>query len=184
MAWRSQPGMVRRAGIALIGVAMTSLVASLATAPYALFHFNRFAAYGLVANLVAVPLTGLWVMPWAVAGVHPAAVRARGMGAGADGLGRRGHRRHRPHGGRLGRRGRAVAGDAGLGAGRRSRAAACGYACGRRAGDWPACRSSFSALPRPPWSARLTSSCPATGGWSRCAASMGCCSFRPIGRPS
>jgi competence protein ComEC len=66
MAWRSQSGMVRRTWIALVGVAMTSLVASLATAPYALFHFNRFAAYGLVANLLAVPLTGLWVMPWAV----------------------------------------------------------------------------------------------------------------------
>jgi competence protein ComEC len=67
MAWRSQSGWIRRAGIALIGVAMTSLVAGLATAPFALFHFNRFAAYGLIANLLAVPLTGLWVMPWAVA---------------------------------------------------------------------------------------------------------------------
>ena len=47
-------------------VALTTLVAGLATAPFALFHFNRVAAYGLVANLGAVPLTALWIMPWAV----------------------------------------------------------------------------------------------------------------------
>jgi competence protein ComEC len=47
-------------------VAFTSLVAGLATGPFALYHFNRFADYGLVANLIAVPLTGLWVMPWGV----------------------------------------------------------------------------------------------------------------------
>src|SRR5205823_11258475 len=34
---------------------------------YAIYHFNRMANYGLVANLLAVPLTSFWVMPWAVA---------------------------------------------------------------------------------------------------------------------
>lgn len=48
------------------GVLLTTLIAGLATAPYAAFHFNRFADYGLAANLLAVPMTGLWVMPWAV----------------------------------------------------------------------------------------------------------------------
>jgi competence protein ComEC len=48
------------------GVALTTLVASAATAPFAAFHFNNFAAYGLAANLVAVPLTAIWIMPWAV----------------------------------------------------------------------------------------------------------------------
>jgi competence protein ComEC len=70
---------------------MTSLVASLATAPFALFHFNRFAAYGLVANLLAVPLTGLWVMPWAVMAfiLLPFGLEAWAlvpMGWGADGI--------------------------------------------------------------------------------------------------
>lgn len=53
-------------------IAMTilaSLVASLATAPFALYHFNRPALYGVAANLAAVPLTSVWVMPWAVAAV-------------------------------------------------------------------------------------------------------------------
>ena len=48
------------------GVLLTTLVASAATAPFALYHFNQFADYSLVANLVAVPITALWVMPWAV----------------------------------------------------------------------------------------------------------------------
>jgi competence protein ComEC len=41
----------------------TSLVAGSATAPYAAFHFNRMANWGLVANLLAVPLMGVVVMP-------------------------------------------------------------------------------------------------------------------------
>ncbi len=48
------------------GVVLTSLIAGIATTPFAIFHFNRFAVYGLAANLVAVPVTALWIMPWAV----------------------------------------------------------------------------------------------------------------------
>lgn len=50
----------------LFGVALTSLVAGAATAPFAIYHFHRIADYGLAANLVAVPITALWVMPWAI----------------------------------------------------------------------------------------------------------------------
>jgi competence protein ComEC len=45
---------------------LSSLIAGLATAPYAGAHFNRFAAYGLLANLLAAPAMGLLVMPGAV----------------------------------------------------------------------------------------------------------------------
>ncbi len=48
------------------GVSLTTLVASAATAPFSLYHFNQFAEYSLFANLIAVPLTALWIMPWAV----------------------------------------------------------------------------------------------------------------------
>jgi len=48
------------------GVAATSVIAMLATGPFAAFHFHRLALYGLPANLVAVPLTAFWIMPWAV----------------------------------------------------------------------------------------------------------------------
>lgn len=49
------------------GVGLTTMVAGAATAPFVMFHFNQLAGYGLAANLVAVPITALWVMPWAVA---------------------------------------------------------------------------------------------------------------------
>lgn len=48
---------------AALGLALTSLIAGLATAPYGAFHFNRVAVYGLAANLAAMPLVSLVVMP-------------------------------------------------------------------------------------------------------------------------
>lgn len=50
----------------ILGVAITTLVAGFATATFAAFHFNRVADYSLAANLIAVPLTALWIMPWGV----------------------------------------------------------------------------------------------------------------------
>ena len=66
VTWRAAGGWWRRPGIYLAGIALTTLIAGFATAPFVLYHFNRFAGYGLVANLVAVPLTALWIMPWAM----------------------------------------------------------------------------------------------------------------------
>ena len=47
-------------------LSVTSLVAGFATAGFALFHFNRFAKYGLFGNLLAMPIFSLTVMPLAV----------------------------------------------------------------------------------------------------------------------
>lgn len=47
-------------------VLFSSLVAGLATAPFAAAHFNMVSHYGLVANLLAVPVMGAVVMPVAV----------------------------------------------------------------------------------------------------------------------
>ncbi|MBB4314866.1 ComEC/Rec2 family competence protein [Roseospira marina] len=59
------PGLrlMRGAGLYLGGVLLTSLVAGFATLPFAAVHFNRVAVFGLAANLLAVPVMGLWVMP-------------------------------------------------------------------------------------------------------------------------
>ncbi len=46
---------------------LSSAVAGLATAPFAAAHFNRFTDYGLLANLLSVPMMGALVMPAAVA---------------------------------------------------------------------------------------------------------------------
>ncbi len=50
----------------VVAVVISSAVAGMATAPVAAAHFNRFADYGLLANLLSVPLMGLIVMPGAV----------------------------------------------------------------------------------------------------------------------
>ena len=67
--WRDSPaareerGWLGRIWIYLAGILFSSLIATLATAPFALFHFDRLALWGLAANLIAVPLTAVWVMP-------------------------------------------------------------------------------------------------------------------------
>ncbi|GGO52081.1 competence protein ComEC [Roseovarius pacificus] len=49
-----------------VAVVISSAVAGLATAPVAAAHFNQIAHYGLLANLLSVPLMGVLVMPAAV----------------------------------------------------------------------------------------------------------------------
>jgi len=50
----------------VLAVVISSAVAGLATAPVAAATFNRIADYGLIANLLSVPLMGALVMPAAV----------------------------------------------------------------------------------------------------------------------
>ena len=50
----------------LFALLFTSAVAGLATAPISAFHFNQISQYGLAANMMAVPIMGLIVMPSAV----------------------------------------------------------------------------------------------------------------------
>ncbi|MFA6266986.1 MAG: ComEC/Rec2 family competence protein [Pseudolabrys sp.] len=47
---------------------LASLVAGFATMPYAAFHFHRVAPYGVVANLLAMPVVSVLVMPMGIAG--------------------------------------------------------------------------------------------------------------------
>ena len=48
------------------GAALTTLVASTAIAPFAVFHFHRMTEYGLIANLLAAPIVSLMIMPMAL----------------------------------------------------------------------------------------------------------------------
>ena len=50
-------------GLYFLGILLTTLIASVATTPFAAYHFQRIATYGALANLVAVPLTAFWIMP-------------------------------------------------------------------------------------------------------------------------
>jgi competence protein ComEC len=53
-----------RLGAALTASLITTLIASVATGAFAAYHFNRLSLLGVVANLLGVPLTGFWIMPW------------------------------------------------------------------------------------------------------------------------
>ncbi|MEQ9641774.1 MAG: ComEC/Rec2 family competence protein [Alphaproteobacteria bacterium] len=67
MRWRRETGWWGRPTVYVGGIALSTLVAGTATAPFALIHFQQTALYGLAANLVAVPATALWIMPAALA---------------------------------------------------------------------------------------------------------------------
>jgi competence protein ComEC len=56
------PGWIK----SIAAVVISSAVAGLATAPFAAAHFNQIAHFGLIANLLSVPLMGILVMPAAV----------------------------------------------------------------------------------------------------------------------
>jgi competence protein ComEC len=50
-------------GREIVALILASLVAGLATTPYAAFHFHRIAPYGVLANLMAMPIISIWTMP-------------------------------------------------------------------------------------------------------------------------
>ncbi|WP_295042767.1 ComEC/Rec2 family competence protein [uncultured Paracoccus sp.] len=68
---------------------ISSLVASIATSPLAAAHFNRMAQYGLLANLLVVPVMGALVMPAGVIGALLAPVGLAGPALWVMGLGTR-----------------------------------------------------------------------------------------------
>jgi competence protein ComEC len=53
----------------LRGIAVTSFVGSIATMPYAAFHFDRATHYAVLGNLLAMPIMGFVTMPMAAVSV-------------------------------------------------------------------------------------------------------------------
>lgn len=70
-------------------VVLSSGVAGLATAPYAAAHFNAIAHYGLLANILSVPVMGTVVVPAAVLAVCLAPLGLSDLGLQLMGLGLR-----------------------------------------------------------------------------------------------
>ena len=66
---RAEPGPFWAVWRYLAGVSATTLVAGAATTPFAAFHFQTIPTYGVLANLVAVPLTSFLVMPAGMVGL-------------------------------------------------------------------------------------------------------------------
>jgi len=69
MLWSTRADTPRAARMALWGgrkmaaLLLASAVAGLATLPYAAFHFHRISPFGVLANLLAMPILSAWVMP-------------------------------------------------------------------------------------------------------------------------
>ncbi len=60
--WR----LLRRIRIFIVGDVVTTLVATAAVAPFAIYHFHRMSHYGVFANLLALPLVTFLIMPFAL----------------------------------------------------------------------------------------------------------------------
>lgn len=61
-AWRGE-GWLRRAVTVPLALCLTSIISTLATLPFGLYHFQQVANYGLFSNLIGIPITELWIMP-------------------------------------------------------------------------------------------------------------------------
>ncbi|MEI6984788.1 MAG: ComEC/Rec2 family competence protein [Rhodospirillaceae bacterium] len=88
--WRTSCGILGQAGLYVAGSMLTSVVATVAVTPFSLFHFQQDALYGVLSNMIAVPLTSFWVMPWALVvyllmpfGLDAWALTAMGWGVAA-----------------------------------------------------------------------------------------------------
>jgi competence protein ComEC len=57
----------RRLALHTAGLGLTSALAGTASLPFAAYHFGRATLYYVPANMLAVPITALWVMPWGLA---------------------------------------------------------------------------------------------------------------------
>ncbi len=57
------PDVFRKSMSHLLVIARTSLIATAATTPFAVYHFQTFSFYGFIANMLAIPMTSFWVMP-------------------------------------------------------------------------------------------------------------------------
>jgi competence protein ComEC len=56
-------------GREIVALLVASLVAGAATTLFAAYHFHRLAPYGVVANLAAMPVVSIWVMPAGLLGL-------------------------------------------------------------------------------------------------------------------
>jgi competence protein ComEC len=71
--WGEQLGRLLRRGSFLrkalgycAGVAVTTVVVTIGTDPFSIYHFHKLVLYSPLANIVAVPISALWTLPWGV----------------------------------------------------------------------------------------------------------------------
>lgn len=72
----------------IAGIMLTSLIAGMATSLFAVYHFGHYHPFGLLGNVLALPVVSLFIMPLAVAAlvlypiafISNAAFKAMGLG--------------------------------------------------------------------------------------------------------
>jgi competence protein ComEC len=47
-------------------VAVTTVIATAGTEPFAVYHFHHLVFYSPLANVIAVPISAMWTLPWGV----------------------------------------------------------------------------------------------------------------------
>lgn len=63
----------------LWAIVRTSLIATAATTPFSIYHFQTFNVYGFIANTLAIPLTSFWIMPFTIMAYVTAPFEADGF---------------------------------------------------------------------------------------------------------
>lgn len=83
----SMRGALRGALLFFGGIVASTLIASLAVAPFGVYHFHNTQQFAILANLLAIPICNLIVMPAALAslvampfGLEAAPLKAMGLG--------------------------------------------------------------------------------------------------------
>ncbi len=83
-------GAGRRLTLHVAALAVTSVLAGTASAPFAAYHFGQIQIYFVLANVLAVPITASWVMPFGIGslalmpfGLEHLALVPMGWGLGA-----------------------------------------------------------------------------------------------------
>ena len=128
-------------------VVVTTVVVTIGTDPFSIYHFHHIALYSPLANVVAVPLSAVWTLPWGVVacllmpfGLERFALVPMGWGIDATILVAQ----------NVSATPRQCLADAATAGGRGwcwSRSAGCGYACGSGRGDAGAWSRSPPGLP-------------------------------------
>lgn len=64
--FHAHASVIQKIFLYFLGLMITSLAVTFYTAPLAIIHFNRMAIFGIVANMLIVPLSSFWIMPMAM----------------------------------------------------------------------------------------------------------------------
>ncbi|CAO5682862.1 MAG: hypothetical protein HEEMFOPI_00784 [Holosporales bacterium] len=63
--WSLKKNKIAKYFVYVLGVTTTTFIATLSTTPISLYYFNQYTLNAVFANIIAIPLTGIFIMPLA-----------------------------------------------------------------------------------------------------------------------